>query len=140
MHAKLSANRNSAGADTAGADSAGADSAGAVFAPATAAPLPLLPPVRFNQDDTCFTYATHSGFHVFCCDPLKETIQRREFEGRGVGKVEMLFRSNLLALVGSGLNPWYPPNKVRWGEERGEAIGEPDQGKEVTPGASASGC
>ncbi|CAI5486424.1 unnamed protein product [Closterium sp. Naga37s-1] len=96
------------------------DSAGAVSArPATTlAPLPQHPPVRFNQDSTFFAYATHGGFRVFRCDQLKE-ILRREFEGRGVGMVEMLFSSSLLALVGGGPNPCYPPNKVRGGEERG---------------------
>ncbi|CAI6009749.1 unnamed protein product [Closterium sp. NIES-65] len=96
------------------------DSAGAVSArPATTlAPLPQHPPVRFNQDPTFFAYATHRGFCVFRCNQLKE-ILRREFEGRGVGMVEMLFSSSLLALVGGGPNPCYPPNKVRGGEERG---------------------
>ena len=66
--------------------------------------------VGFNQDQGCFAIGTSDGFTIFNVDPFKETF-RRVFENGGIGIVEMLFRCNLIAIVGGGLNPKYPTNK-----------------------------
>ena len=79
--------------------------------------------VGFNQDYGCFTCGTESGFRIYSCDPFKETF-RREF-GAGIAIVEMLFRSNMLALVGGGKNPRYSPMKVMlWDDFQSRCIGE----------------
>ncbi|OMJ18816.1 WD repeat domain phosphoinositide-interacting protein 3 [Smittium culicis] len=64
----------------------------------------------FNQDYGCFSIGTESGFKIFNSDPFKQKMQT-DF-GAGIGNVTMLYRSNLLALVGGGKNPQFPPNKV----------------------------
>ncbi|PNY09732.1 WD repeat domain phosphoinositide-interacting protein 3-like [Trifolium pratense] len=79
--------------------------------------------LSFNQDHTCFSTSTSTGFRVFTCDPLRHLF-RRIFPSDGFNHVEMLFRSNILALVGNGSHPHFPPNKVIiWDDHRSESFG-----------------
>ncbi|XP_031486338.1 autophagy-related protein 18a-like [Nymphaea colorata] len=102
----------------------------AIFpAPPNANPNPRRPPTSlfhlgFNQDAACFSVATDCGFQIFNSDPLTETF-RRDFDGGGVGIVEMLFRSNVFALVGGGPSPLYPPTKVMlWEDDKDRFMAE----------------
>ncbi|XP_018442665.1 autophagy-related protein 18a [Raphanus sativus] len=93
-------------------------------------PPPSLLHLSFNQDHACFAVGTSHGFRILNCDPFRE-IFRRDFDrGGGVAVVEMLFRCNILALVG-GVGgggpdpPQYPPNKVMiWDDHQSRCIGE----------------
>ncbi|XP_052208022.1 autophagy-related protein 18c [Diospyros lotus] len=80
--------------------------------------------VTWNQDYGCFAAGTSRGFRIYNCDPLKETF-RRDFKSGGFGIVEMLYRSNILALVGGKGNTQYPPSKVViWDDHQSRCIGE----------------
>lgn len=79
--------------------------------------------VSWNQNYGCFAAGTSHGFRIYNCHPFKE-IFRRDLKSGGFGIVEMLFRSNILALVGNA-NSQYPPNKVAiWDDHQNQLIGE----------------
>eukprot|EP00124_Ichthyophonus_hoferi_P005143 Ihof_evm2s679 gene=Ihof_evmTU2s679 len=82
----------------------------------------------------CFSCGLENGFKVFNSeDPLGEDCMKdREYTGGGIGKVEMLFRCNLIAMVGGGKHPQYPRNKILiWDNKNKECIIELEFNSEV---------
>ena len=71
---------------------------------------------RFNHDTTCFTVGTSHGFYVHRCDPYNvryhRKLVRQDQRYGGVAIAELLQSSNILALVGGGCLPAFPPNQV----------------------------
>ena len=66
--------------------------------------------LSFNQDNSCFSVAKENGFQIFETIPFQNKYERK-IDG-GIKQVEMLYRTNLLALIGGGETPKYNPNKV----------------------------
>lgn len=78
----------------------------------------------FNQDGGCLALGTTSGFSVHNLHPTYGRTVNRELQG-GIGLVEMLFRCNLMALVGGGPSPQAPPHRVLiWDDHIPKEIGE----------------
>ncbi|CAG9332883.1 WDR45B_3 [Blepharisma stoltei] len=79
--------------------------------------------IRFNQDATCFVQGTNSGFKIFNSCPIKFCFKRDLYGG--IGFVELLYRSNILALVGGGNSPRFPITKVIiWDDHQMRPTGE----------------
>ncbi|CAO3591434.1 unnamed protein product [Absidia cylindrospora] len=87
--------------------------------------------VSFNQDYGCFAIGLENGFRVFNSVPLIEQARNESDEG-GIALIEMLYRTNYLALVGGGRNPRYSPNKVIiYDSIKGQAVLELEYKTEV---------
>uniref|UniRef100_A0A2K5IS66 WD repeat domain 45 n=1 Tax=Colobus angolensis palliatus TaxID=336983 RepID=A0A2K5IS66_COLAP len=63
--------------------------------------------LRFNQDQSCFCCAMETGVRIYNVEPLMEKGHLDHEQVGSMGLVEMLHRSNLLALVGGGSKPMF---------------------------------
>lgn len=81
--------------------------------------------ISFNQDFTCFALGTTSGFRVYGIESSKIRERfKRKFNG-GIGIIELLYKSNLVALVGGGKHPMFPTKKVIiWDDYQNKGIAE----------------
>ncbi|KAK7798485.1 hypothetical protein U0070_022438 [Myodes glareolus] len=71
----------------------------------TQPPLRGVTSLHFNQDQSCFCCAMETGVRIYNVEPLMEKGHLDHEQVGSVGLVEMLHRSNLLALVGGGSSP-----------------------------------
>lgn len=66
--------------------------------------------VNFNQDFTCICVGTGNGYKVYYCDPFGRSFSKSE---GGIGVVEMLFSTSLVAVVGMGDQPALSPRRLK---------------------------
>lgn len=79
--------------------------------------------ISFNQDYTCFSIATDTGFKIYTTHPFKMTVSR-DLEG-SLYMASMLYRCNIVGLVGGGSHPKYAPNKlILWDDLNHKVTGE----------------
>jgi len=88
----------------------------------------------FNQDQGCFCVGTETGFRIYNTDPLREKeAQSWEYSRKGgIRFLEMLFRCNYIALVGSDENVDFESNKVYiWDDLKKKTVIEMEFSTEV---------
>ena len=79
--------------------------------------------ISFNQNSSCFAIGTENGFVIYSTYPFKDKFTR--ILNGGIGIIEMLNSSNILALVGGGKYPKYNKNKVIvWDDYEQKVISE----------------
>lgn len=68
--------------------------------------------VRFNQDQGCFACCMESGLRIYNVEPL---VEKAHYDVELVGSVkqcEMIYRTNLFAVVSGGSRPKFADNIV----------------------------
>lgn len=66
--------------------------------------------LNFNQDSSCISVGTRNGYRIYHVEPFEKCFH--ETNG-GIGCVEMLFCTSLIALVGAGETPAFSPRRLR---------------------------
>mmetsp|Transcript_3763 Transcript_3763/g.8603 ORF Transcript_3763/g.8603 Transcript_3763/m.8603 type:complete len:590 (+) Transcript_3763:454-2223(+) len=80
--------------------------------------------VSFNQDGGCLAVGTANGFSVHNLRHEYNVSVERTLRG-GIGLVEMLFRCNIMAIVGGGSDPHAAPHRVLiWDDHLAKEKGE----------------
>jgi len=57
--------------------------------------------ISFNQDFSCLSVGSRNGYQIYNCDPFGKCYSQYK-EDLGIGIVEMLFTTSLVAIVGNG--------------------------------------
>jgi WD40 repeat protein len=79
--------------------------------------------ISFNQDNSLFSVSTENGFFIYGTLPPKKKQERR-MDG-GIRHCEMLYKTNLLALIGGGEVPKFNLSKlIIWDDKQNKVISE----------------
>ena len=79
--------------------------------------------ISFNQDNALLSVSTENGFFIYGTLPPNKKQERR-MDG-GIKNCEMLYRTNLLALIGGGEVPKFNPQKlIIWDDRQNKVISE----------------
>lgn len=79
--------------------------------------------MSFNEDYTCFAIGLTNGFCIYGVDPLRERFHR--ILNGGIGVIAPYGKTNLVFLVGGGMNPAYPPSKlILWDDRQNQILAD----------------
>ncbi|KAK3601907.1 hypothetical protein CHS0354_041844 [Potamilus streckersoni] len=68
--------------------------------------------LHFNQDQGCFTCSSDIGLRIYNVEPLTQKLFLGVDMVGSIANAEMLFRTNLIAMVGGGSTPRFDENAV----------------------------
>jgi len=74
--------------------------------------------LRFNQDKSSFICCFQDGFRIYNIDPIREQAHYQQAEVGSIGQAELLYRSNLIAVVSGGRSPKYADNSLMVFDDR----------------------
>jgi len=74
--------------------------------------------LRFNQDKSMLVSCQQSGLRIYNVDPIREQSHYKESEIGSISTAELLYRTNLFAIVSGGPNPKYADNSVMLFDDR----------------------
>ncbi|ODQ65467.1 WD40 repeat-like protein [Nadsonia fulvescens var. elongata DSM 6958] len=66
--------------------------------------------MSFNQDSSCISVGSTLGYKIYNCDPFGKCFNKND---GGMGIVEMLFCTSLVAVVGMGDRPALSPRRLK---------------------------
>ncbi|KAI9203747.1 WD40-repeat-containing domain protein [Polychytrium aggregatum] len=66
--------------------------------------------INFNQDFSCISVGTRHGHKIYNCDPFGKVYGKSD---GGIGIIEMMFCTSLVALVGAGEQPAFSPRRLQ---------------------------
>ncbi|KAJ3439968.1 wd-repeat protein interacting with phosphoinosides wipi -related [Anaeramoeba flamelloides] len=79
--------------------------------------------ISFNQDTTFFACVIKKGFRVFKCDQYAKHVERN-FDKYRFGKVQLLYRSELMFFVGNGTKQFSKKQVFIWDDQKSKIIAE----------------
>lgn len=78
--------------------------------------------IKYNQENNCVALGTPTGFYIYTLDPVE---LRYKDTSEGIGCIEMLYCTSLVAVVGSGITAGSSPRKLKlWNLQNKELICE----------------
>lgn len=81
--------------------------------------------LQWNADHSCFTVAHTRGYCIYTTLPLKRHANITYPNSEGLQQVNMLERTNFLALIGGGLRPHFPANKMMlWDDYKAKVVAQ----------------
>lgn len=81
--------------------------------------------LSFNQDHGCFALSMDSGIRIYNVEPLREKLHLGPEIVGSVALCEMLYRTNIIAIVGGGHKQKYAENTVLlWDNIAGKFVAE----------------